>query len=97
MKRRPKPPLPTENLAPSAADTNAIVQVKVCAWHQPDGVAARAGALGLHPARAARRVPGRDGLGRHTPLSVLPSRSPLRFVGTVGVLAGRDPGSAAIP
>ena len=57
----------------------------------------RAGALGLHPARTARRVPGRDGLGRHPPLPVLPSRRSLRLVGTVGVLAGRDPCGAAIP
>ena len=29
MTRRPKLPLPIENLAPSAADANATVQVKV--------------------------------------------------------------------
>jgi hypothetical protein len=29
MTRRPKQPLPTENLVPSATDANAIVQVKV--------------------------------------------------------------------
>ena len=69
----------------------------VVAWHQPDGVAARAGALGLLPARAARRVPGRNGLGRHPPVSVLPSCRPLRLVGTVGVITGRDPCGAAIP
>jgi hypothetical protein len=67
----------------------------VAARDQPDGVTARAGAGHLHAVRAARRLPGRDGLGGRPPLPVLSARSAPRLMGAVGLVARRDVGRAA--
>ncbi len=54
MKRRPKPLVPTENLA---ADADAILQVRFLADRdQPDGVAARSGAVEFYAPRASWRA-----------------------------------------
>src|SRR3954452_9422556 len=53
-------------------------------------MAAGAGPEHLHLARAARRDPGRDGVGGHPPLSILPPCCALWLVGTLRRFAGGD-------
>jgi Plasmid pRiA4b ORF-3-like protein len=69
----------------------------LAAGRQPDGVAARAGAGRLHPARVVWRVSGRDGVGGHPPLSIPSARRSVRLLGTVGVFAGCVLGGASAP
>jgi len=62
-----------EAAAPAAAGKRRRGAAQgVAARDQPDDLAAPAGAEYVHPARAARGHPGRNGPGGHPPLSILP-------------------------
>ena len=87
----------------SAAGPHVVRRRKICRLSVPHalicingtalngGTAARLGASEIHAPRTAWCDPGGHGLGRHPPLRFPVASRALRFLGTVGVLAGGNP------